>query len=113
MTVTNKLLVPASDLPNAEAALYPSPATGKGTLIDKATAVNHSAAARQVTFYHVPSGGAAGTSNLVIYQKSIAAGQTDYLGELSGKYVPPGASIHGFADTAGAVAFELNGRELT
>lgn len=113
MSSTPKLLVAAADLPNAAASLYTSPANGKGTWIDKSTAVNHSGATRAVTFNHVPAGGAVGNGNLVVNGKSLAAGPTDLLPELAGKYIPPGASIWGFADTAGGVAFELNGRELT
>lgn len=113
MTSTPKLLAAAADLGNAAAILYTSPATGKGTWLDKATAVNHSAATRSVTFYHVPSGGAAGTTNLLVSAKSIAVNATDQLSELVGKFIAPGASLYGLADTAASVAFELNGRELT
>lgn len=113
MTSTPKLLAAAADLAGAAAAIYTSPANGKGTWIDKATAVNHSAAIRSITLYHVPSGGAAGTSNLLVSGKSIAVNATDLVGEIVGKFIPPGASIYGFADTASAVAFEMNGRELT
>ena len=113
MTSTTKLLFAAADLAGASALLYTSPVTGKGTWIDKATAVNHSAAARQVTFNHVPVAGLAGTTNLVVSAKAIAAGATDLLPELVGKFIPPGAMLYGYEDTATSVALEINGRELT
>jgi hypothetical protein len=113
MTSTPKLLIPAADLPNAAAALYTSPAGGKGTWIDKATATNHNGAAQTVTFNHVPLAGAASNANLVVDAKSIADKATDLLPELVGKYLPPGAMLYGVCSVAAGVAFELNGRELT
>lgn len=113
MTATAKLLVAAQDLANASALLYTSPAAGKGTWIDKVTAVNHDAAAHTVTFNHVPSAGSAADANLVVQAKSIAAGATDTLPELVGKFLPPGAALYGFADAATSVNIEINGRELT
>jgi hypothetical protein len=113
MTATPKLLAAAADLANASALLYTSPVAGKGTWLDKATALNHSGAARTVTFNHVPAAGAAANSNLLVSAKSIADKATDTLPELVGKFIPAGASLYGFADTAASVAFELNGRELT
>ena len=113
MTATAKVLYPAADLPAAAAALYTSPTNGKGTGIDKVTAVNHSAAARAVSFYRVPSGGLSGNSNCIVYGKSIAVAATDLMPEIVGKFLAPGDSIWGNADTASAVNFEMNGRELT
>jgi hypothetical protein len=113
MTATPKLLVAAQDLPNPGATLYTSPAAGRGTWIDKATAVNHDAATHQVTVNHVPAAGAAASSNLVVSSKAVAAGATDTLPELVGKFIPPGASIFALADVAAKVNIEINGREIT
>jgi hypothetical protein len=49
----------------------------------------------------------------VVSAKSLADKATDLLPELVGKFIPPGASIYGFADTATVVNIEINGRELT
>ncbi len=113
MATTAKLLFASADLPNASALLYTSPATGKGTWVDKATAVNHGGATYQITVYHVPSGGAAGTSNLKIDAKAIPDKATYLCPELVGMYLPAGAMLYGFADTAAKVAFEVSGREIT
>lgn len=113
MTATPKILIAAQDLPNAGASLYTSPAAGKGTWIDKVTAVNHDTVVHQVTVNHVPNAGAAAASNLIVSAKAVAAGATDTLPELVGKFIPPGASIYALADTAAKVNFEVNGRELT
>lgn len=113
MTSTAKLLVAAADLPNAAAAIYTSPVSGKGTWIDKATAQNHSGAAQTVTLNHVPVAGGATAANQIVNTKSIADKATDLLPELVGKFIPPGASIYGVCSAITAVALELNGRELT
>jgi len=113
MTSTAKLLLAAADLPNASGLLYTSPAAGKGTWIDKATAQNHSGAAATITLNHVPAAGGAAAVNQIVNTKSIADKATDLLPELVGKFIPPGASIYGICSAATAVALELNGRELT
>jgi hypothetical protein len=113
MAATNALLVAATDLAAASALLYTSPANGAGTLIDKATAVNHSGATRQVTINHVPSAGAAASFNLLVNAKPIADKTTYLLPELVGKFIPAGASLYGFADAAAGVSIEISGRELT
>lgn len=113
MTSTAKLLLASADLPNAPALLYTSPAGGKGTWIDKATAMNHSGAAATIQLNHVPNGGSALAANIVVNTKSIADKATDLLPEIVGKFIPPGAAIYGLCSAATAVAFELNGRELT
>lgn len=113
MTSTAKLLVPSADLSNADALIYTSPAGGKGTWIDKATAQNHSGAAATITINHVPNGGSSVVANQVVNTKSIADKATDLLPELVGKFIPPGASLRGLCSAATAISLELNGRELT
>jgi hypothetical protein len=113
MSSTAKVIVPAQDLPNAAALLYTSPANGKGTWIDKATAVNHSGSVQTITFYLLPSGGSALVSNLVVDQKSIADKATDMLPEMIGKFIAPGDMIYGLAAAVTAVNIAINGRELT
>jgi hypothetical protein len=113
MTSTAKLLVAAADMPNASTALYTSPANGKGTWIDKATATSHNAAAQTVTFNNVPAAGAVANGNLVVNAKSIATNSTDQLPELVGKFIPPGGSLYGICSAATAIALEINGRELS
>ena len=113
MATTAKLLFPSADLANAAALLYTSPANGHGTWVDKATAVNHGGGTYQLTVYHVPSGGAAGTSNLKIDAKSLSDKATYLCPELVGMFIPAGAMLYGFADTAAKIAFEVSGREIT
>ena len=113
MTATPKVIVAAQDLANASALLYTSPANGKGTWIDKATATNHVAATHTVTVYLVPSGGSAGGTNVAVQAKPVAAAATDLLPEVVGKFLGPGDMIYAFADAAASVNIGINGRELT
>lgn len=113
MTSTAKVIIPAQDAPNANTLLYTSPASGKGTWIDKATALNHTGAAAKISFNIVPAVGAAGAANLVVQTKSIASGATDLLPEVIGKFLNPGDMIYAIADTATAIGIAFNGREVT
>ncbi len=113
MTSTAKVLIPSQDAPNANTLLYTSPVGGKGTWIDKATALNHTASAAVLSVNVVPSAGVPGTTNLLIQTKSIAPAATDLLPELVGKFLNPGDSIYALGGTASAIAFAVNGRELT
>lgn len=113
MTATPKVIVAAQDLGNATALLYTSPVNGKGTWIDKATVMNHDVAAHTASFNLVPSGGAVANTNLLVKAKALAAGATDLLPEMVGKFLNPGDSINGFADAAAFVSVAINGRELT
>lgn len=109
MTATAKQLVAPQDLPNAATVLYTSPAAGKGTWIDKATAVNHGGAAHNVTFY---IGGSA-NANLVVDAKAVADKATDTLPELVGHFLPAGVTLQALADAATVVNIVISGRELT
>lgn len=113
MTTTPKVLIAAQDVPNSATVLYTSPASGKGTWIDKATTTNYSGSTATLSINLVPSGGSAGNSNLLIKARSLAASATDQLPELAGKFLNPGDFISVQAGTATAVNIAVNGRELT
>lgn len=115
MTATPKVLIAAQDVPNATTTLYTSPAAasgGKGTWIDKFTAHNHTAGAVALTIYLVPSGGAAADSNKLIAAAGLAAGATDTLPEVVGKFLNPGDFIAVLASAAASISVAANGREL-
>ena len=113
MTSTAKVLIASQAAPNANTLLYTSPAGGKGTWIDKATALNYSASAAVLSVNIVPAAGAPASENLVLKTKSIAAAATDLLPELIGKFLNPGDMIYVLAGTATAIGIAINGRELT
>jgi hypothetical protein len=114
MTSTATVLSPGAFVASGAAAMiYTAPAGGKGAWIDTATAVNDNAAAQTLTLYRVPAAGAAGAANQLTKAKSIAAGATDLVPEVRGKFLKPGDAIWGLASAASAISLELVGRELT
>ena len=116
MTATPKVIIAAQDAPSSTTTLYTSPAAasgGKGTWVDKFTAHNHTAAAVSLTIYIVPSGGSAADSNKLIAAMGLAAGFTDTLPEVVGKFLNPGDFIAVVASAATSISVAANGRELT
>jgi len=112
MTATAKVLIAHQDVENAQTTKYPSPASGKGTWIDKFTARNHSGATQSVSVNLVPSGGTADNTNLIV-TKSLAAGETYGFPEIVGKLLGPGDFISWIASAGAAISGGANGRELT
>lgn len=113
MTSTTKTLVAAQNVEAADTTKYTSPAGGKGTLIDKATLCNYTGAVVTASVNLVPSGGAVGTSNLLIDAVSIAAHATYSCPELVGKYMAPGDFLSWKASAATSISGAVNGRELS
>lgn len=116
MSATPKVIIAAQDAPNATTTLYTSPVSatgGKGTWIDKFTATNHTAGAVALSIYLVPLGGTAANSNIVIQAAGLAAGATDTLPEVVGKFLNPGDFIAVLASAAASISIAANGRELT
>ncbi|MEQ1073048.1 MULTISPECIES: hypothetical protein [Acinetobacter] len=83
------------------------------TIIDKFTITNISTAAITFNCNLVLSAGAAGTSNLVLKDKSVAAGETYVCPELVGHSIEPGGFISTIASTASALVIRASGREIT
>lgn len=114
MSSTATVLLQSTFVATGSAALlYTSPISGKGTWIDNATALNDNAAAQTLTLHHVPSAGAVAAVNQLTKVKSIAAGATDLLPEVRGKFLKPGDTIWGVASAATSISLNMSGRELT
>lgn len=114
MTTTPKVLLQAVFAPNGAATVqYTSPATGRGTWIDTALAVNDNAGTQTLAMNHVPAAGSVAAVNQLVKAKSLAAGATDLLPEVRGRFLNPGDSIAFGASAATAIAVSLVGRELT
>lgn len=111
MTVTNKVLVPAKQLENAQTTQYT--ATNCKTIIDKATVVNTTSGNVTLSVNLVTSGGSASASNLVVSGRSIAPGETYALTELAGQVLEPGGFISTIAGAATSLTFRASGREIT
>jgi len=111
MTVTAKPLVSAQYAPNAETTFYTA-GSGTRTIIDKCTAYNSDAASQSMTFKLVPSGGAAGASNVIV-AKTLTAGETYTFPEVVGHVLEAGGLISGLAGVANKIVVRISGREVT
>lgn len=114
MSSTAKTLFDSTFIATGAASLlYTSPAGGKGTYLDVATALNDNAAAQTVTLHIVPSGGGAAAVNQQIKARSLAPGASDLLPEIRGKFLDPGDMVYGTASAATSISLFMSGRELT
>lgn len=111
MTVTTKVLIAAKDAENAQTTQYT--ATGLTAIIDKFTATNHDSSARTLSVNLVTSGGSAGTTNLIVKEKTLQAGETYTFPELVGQALAAGGFISTLASAASAICIRANGREIT
>ena len=111
MTVNVKVLIEAKDAENAQTTQYT--ATGLRAIIDKFTATNHTAGAVNLSVNLVPSGGAAGATNLINSAKTLAAGETYTFPELVGQVLAAGDFISTLASAAASVNIRASGREIS
>lgn len=110
MTVTAKPLVVAKYAENSETTQYT--ATNVRTIIDKCSVTNVTGSAAVITIRIVPSGGTAGASNAITYQKSVSAGATEVFPEIVGQILGSGEFISTLAGTATALVLRISGREI-
>lgn len=108
-TVTAKNLVASKFLENAQATQYT--ASNVKALIDKCTVTNITGSAATFSLNLITTG-AAGDSNLIIKNLSVAAGQTYLCSEVVGHILESGGSISTIAGTANALVFRVSGREV-
>lgn len=113
MTVTAKTLIDPLQAANAQTTQYTSPATGKGTILDKFTGTNTTAAAAVLTVNLVKAAGAAAATNVISSAVSIAPGASYTFPELVGHVLGAGDFISTLAGTAAAITIRASGRELS
>lgn len=111
MSVTVKNIIPRKQAEDAQTAQYT--ATNCKTIIDKFTVTNTTAGAVTFAVNLVASGGAAGASNLIIDDKSIAAGECYTCPELVGQTLESGGFISTLAGAAASLTISASGREIT
>lgn len=111
MTVTVKNLV-APKLAEATQTTQYSAANCKA-VIDKFTVTNNSGSNATISINLVPSGGSAGTSNLLVNAKTVVPGETYTCPEVVGHVLENGGFISTIASSAGALAIDVSGREIT
>lgn len=111
MTVTSKVLRQGILLPDSQTTQYTS--TGVKTIIDGASVCNISASPVDLSINLVAAGGSADSSNRILLDKTIAAGETDLLPELRGRRLDVGDFVSTDASAASALAFRMEGRQIT
>ena len=109
-TVTAKNLVGSKFIENAQTTQYT--ASSVKALIDKCTVTNVSGSAATFSINLVTSG-SAGTSNLIIKDQTVAAGQVYTCPEVVGHILEAGGLISAISNTASALVLRVSGREVT
>lgn len=95
-----------SQLGVAAAAIYTCP-TGFRATVKQLTATNTTATARTVTFYIVPSAGAASATNTIVSAKTIpptGLGNISLADLFAGQVLNAGDAIHALASAATAIS---------
>jgi hypothetical protein len=110
MAVIAKPLIASKQMEAAQTTQYT--ATNCTAIIDKFTATNTSAAIAVISVNLVSSGGAAGTTNLIVDTRSIAIDETYTFPELVGQVLASGGFIS-TTGTATALTIRASGREIT
>ena len=111
MAVTEKPIITAKYAENAQTTQYT--AVNCRTSIVKFTATNVSGINATLSINLVASGGASGTSNLVLKTRTIAPNETYTCPEVVGHSLEPSGSISTLAGAASAIVIRASGREIT
>ena len=106
-TITQIQIVAPMQLGNADAAIYNTP-TSSTTKIGRAVFCNTTASAVTVTA-GICASSALGASTTMIYQRTLAPGESYVSPELAGAVIPAGSSLHAYASTASAITFTASG----
>lgn len=110
MAIKAKELISAKFAENSQTTQFIAQAT---TAIDKFTVTNTSASVVKFSANLVPVSTTASSSNLIIKEKQIAAGDTYTCNELVGHNLAVGSSISTLVDTSSALVIRASGREIT
>jgi hypothetical protein len=106
-----KTLVQSVQLGLSPAILYTTSKTSG--VIKKATAVNTSETDAMINVNLVPNGGVPDNTNVVIQERTIAAGKTADLFELANHVLDSGgATIQAFSDTDAVIVLRVSGYEI-
>lgn len=110
MAIKAKELIPAKYAENSQTTQFIAEAP---TAIDKFTITNTSANVVKFSANLVLVSATAGASNLIIKEKTVAAGDTYTCPELVGHNLAVGSSISTLVDTSSALVIRASGREIT
>lgn len=113
MASTGLRIVSGSQLTTSLATYGTAVGTARRQRIDKCTVCNDTATARWFTFHLVPTGGAADSTNKLVYQKVVAAGETYTCPEVVGHWLETGGFIRAIAEANTALTLIISGVEIT
>ena len=112
MAITALNIIARQQLTNANATYYTSPAS-TGTIIDKCTLTNVSAAPVAVSINLVASGGVVGATNIVLSSKTLQVNECYTCPEIVGQFLPSGGFLSAIAGASAAVVISATGRQIT
>lgn len=110
MAVNVSVLIPAKDAAITQTTQYT--AANVRAIIDKFTATNTGAVAATISVNLVTAGDTAGSQNLILKGKVLAAGETYTCPEVVGHLLAPGGFISTIANLAG-ITIRASGREVS
>lgn len=113
MSTTAQTLLEAKYAENSQTTQYTAPAGSARVIIDKFTVTNSTAAGATLAVNLVPSGGAAGASNVVMPTTTVAPGTTELCPVLVGQILNASGFISTIAGTASALVIRISGRVVT
>jgi hypothetical protein len=111
MAVNVRALIAAKQAEAVQTTQYT--ASGVRTIIDKFTATNTSAGAVTLSVNIVTSGDTAGSQNLIVKAKSLAASETYTFPEMVGQVLEPSGFISTLAGAATSITIRASGREVS
>lgn len=106
MATTSPKTITPTQLTNVTATYYTTPANTKA-IIKKLTFTNSTATAQTVTVYLVPSGGAAGVTNILVDARVVGAKETYECFEAQGQTFQPAGTLQAKSDAGAAIT--ING----
>lgn len=112
MAVTNRRIIASKFAENAQTTQYTTPAATT-TVVDKFTITNVTGTTATISVHLVTTGGIADSSNVILDDRGIAAGETFDATMLVGHVIEPGGFISTLAGTASALIISASGREIT
>jgi hypothetical protein len=86
---------------------------GSRAIIDKFSATNRTGGTVTLQVNIVASGGSAGNTNIILFARGIASGETYNCPELVGHTLQPGDFISWIAGAANSIVVRISGREVT
>lgn len=112
MTVNTRALLESKFAENAQTTQITSD-SGTNTIIDKFTGTNVTGSTATLSVNVVVAAGTAGSSNLIVQLKSLAAGECYTFPEIVGQVLGAGDFISTIAGTASAIVIRGSGRKVT